>query len=114
MEYSVGKIKFGIDTIAFMFLPFLAVLGAWLSRRIKLAGGSWPIAFMMVTSLVSSVAWILISKHTKMSLAVATIVFDTIYGLAYFLAFLAMGEHATATQCIGVAMAMAGMALMSL
>jgi len=45
--------------------------------------------------LISATAWILISKHTKMSLAVATIVFDTIYGLAYFLAFLIMGEHVT-------------------
>lgn len=110
----MGKLKLGIDTIAFMFLPILAVFGAWLSRRIKLVGGTWPALAMMVTSLISATAWILISKHTKMSLAVATIIFDTIYGLAYFLAFLIMGEHVTPLQGVGVALAMVGMALMSI
>jgi len=43
----MGKLKLGIDTIAFMFLPILAIFGAWLSRRIKLVGGTWPTLAVM-------------------------------------------------------------------
>lgn len=110
----MNKLKFGIDTLAFVLLPFLAVAGAWFSRKIKFAGGHWSITFMLVISLLSSIAWILISKYTKMSLALATIIFDAACGLSYFLAFVAMGESVTPLQGFGVVLAMIGMVLMSL
>jgi drug/metabolite transporter (DMT)-like permease len=110
----MNKLKFGIDTLAFVLLPFLAVAGAWFSRKIKFAGGHWSITLMLVISLLSSIAWILISKYTKMSLALATIIFDAVCGLSYFLAFVAMGESVTPLQGFGVVLAMIGMVLMSL
>lgn len=106
--------RFGLDTLAFALLPFLGVAGAWVSRRIKLVGGMWPVISMLSVSLLSSAAWILISRYTKMSLAIATKMFDTIIGLAYFFAFIAMGEHVTPLQGLGVALAMIGVILMSL
>jgi drug/metabolite transporter (DMT)-like permease len=103
-----------LDIIAFLFLPLLAVIGAICSKKIKYNGGAWPIVSMLGLSFLSATSWILISKYTKMSLAVATIVFDIIYGISYFIAFLILGEQITLIQGIGVGLALAGMALMNI
>ena len=100
------------DIIVFMLLPILAIFGAWFSKGIKLGNGAKSIIPMFITSMFSAVAWILISKYTKMSLAVATIVFDTVLGLAYFFAFMAFGEAVSLRQWIGVALAVIGTILM--
>lgn len=101
-----------MEYLVFLSLPLLAYLGAKTSQKVKVSN-----KFIVVPPLVSFAvgwAWIFFAKHTKSSLAVAQVMFDTTYVLCYFFAFLWLGESVTTLQYVGVALAITGIVLLSL
>jgi len=107
------KFGFRVDIMTLVLLPFLALLGAWFSKQLK-SGRNGFFALLPLNAALTGTAWATVAKFTKMPLSVATIIFDTIYSLSYFFAFVAMGESITLVQGIGVGCAFLGLALLSL
>jgi len=101
------------DLLAFIALPFLGLLGAYSSRKVKQSHNKLIFVPPMVSFAVGWF-WIVVAKFTKMSLAVAQIAFDTTYVLCYFLAFLLLGEGITLQQGVGVGLAVTGIVMLSL
>lgn len=100
------------DLLAFLALPFLGFSGAYSSQKIKKSN-----KLIFIPPLVSFAVgwlWVVVAKHTKMSLATAQIAFDTTYVLYYFLAFLLLGESITFRQGLGAGFAITGIVLLSL
>jgi len=104
---------FRIDNATLVVLPFLALIGAWFSKRLK-SGQNIFFAFLPMNAAVTGTAWGIMAKYTKMPLSVATVLFDATYSLSYFFAFVMMGESITLVKGIGVAFAVAGIVLLSL
>lgn len=102
-----------MDILTLVLLPFLALLGAWFSKQLKL-GRNCFFFLLPANAVLTGTAWATMAKFTKMPLSVATIIFDTVYSLSYFFAFVAMGESITLVQGIGVGCALAGIILLSL
>lgn len=102
-----------IDLLMFCFVPIVSVVGAVLSRQLKLTQNNVYLFMIPIASIFTSLTWALISKYTKISLSVATIIFDSILSISYFLAFVFLGEAITTTQIIGVILAITSMVLLS-
>ena len=101
-----------MENLIFLALPLLAFLGARTSKEIKITN-----KFIYIPPLISFAVgwgWIFFAKYTKMSLAIAQILFDTTYILFYFLAFILLGEAITLIQGIGVVLAVSGIILLGL
>lgn len=105
--------EFRIDIAMLALLPFLAFLGAWCSRQLK-SGRKWFFVSLPLNAILTGTVWATVVKFTKMPLSVATVMFDAMFSLSYFLAFVLMGESITPVQGIGVACAITGIVLMSL
>jgi uncharacterized membrane protein len=104
---------FRIDILMFILLPFLAVSGAWFSKQVKL-GRDRFFPLLPLNAAVTGVLWAVITRTTKTPLTAATVIFDTVYALSYFLAFAALGEPVTLMQGFGVALALVALVLLSL
>ena len=102
-----------LDLLPLAIIPFLSILGAWYSRKLK-AGHNAFFLLMPLNGALTGASWAVMSRLTRMSLAVASVIFDAVYNLSYFFAFLAMGESITFTQALGVACVILGMVLMSI
>lgn len=103
-----------IDLLMFLFLPILGFIGASLSKQLKTTKNNRYAFILPFVTFSVGVAWTFVTKHTKMSLAVAQILFDTTYVLAYFFSFIILGESITFLQGIGVTLAISGMILLGL
>lgn len=103
-----------IDIILFATLPILAVVGAIFSKQLKVSQSNKYIFLIIGMAIISGLVWSYISKYTKISLSVATVIYDLVYGLAYFFTFWALGETITLIQGVGVALAMAAIILLSI
>lgn len=101
------------DILMLAVLPFLAVLGAWFSKQLK-SGRNGFFFLLPLNAVLTGTTWATIAKTTKMPLSVATVIFDIIYSLTYFAAFVAMGEACTLRQGIGVGFALIALVLLSL
>jgi uncharacterized membrane protein len=104
---------FRVDITVLVVLPFLALLGAWFSKQLK-AGRNGFFFLLPLNALLTGTTWAVVTKTTAMSLAVATVIFDTTYSLSYFLAFVLMGEQVTLIQGVGVMFALVALVLLSL
>ena len=100
--------------VTLLVLPLLALLGAYTTQRYKKYGTTYLMCVPPIVSFAVGWGWILFVKYTKMSLAVAQVVFDTTYILSYFLAFVLLGEAVTTQQYIGVALAICGIVLLNI
>ena len=103
-----------LDVLAFLLLPFLALTGAYTTKRFRRDKVSGMVFIPPLVSFAVGWGWILVAKFTSMSLAVAQVVFDTTYVLSYFISFIILGEAVTITQYVGVALAVTGIILLSL
>lgn len=101
-----------LDILMLVALPFLAALGAWFSKQLK-SGRNGFFFLLPLNAVLTGTTWATIAKTTKMSLSVATILFDAVYSLSYFFAFVLMGEPVTITQGIGIACVVIGILLLS-
>ena len=104
---------FRVDIAMLGVLPFLALLGAWFSKQLK-AGRNGFFPLLPLNAALTGTTWAVVAKTTKMPLSVATVLFDAVYSLSYFFAFVLMGESVTLIQGIGVACAIAGIVLLSM
>jgi len=102
-----------IDILMLFLLPFLAAIGAWFSRQLK-SGRKGFFFLIPLNAVLTSTTWAIIANTTKMSLSVASAIFDIICSLSYFFAFVLMGETCTLWQGIGVFFAVVALVLLSL
>ncbi len=104
---------FRLDIAMLVVLPFLATLGAWFSKQLK-SGRNGFFILLPLNAILTGTTWATIAKTTKMPLSVATVIFDLIYSISYFAAFVAMGEACTLRQGVGVGFALVALVLLSL
>ncbi|NBO56108.1 MAG: hypothetical protein EBU84_16310 [Actinobacteria bacterium] len=92
-------------------LFLVGIFGAWLAKGIS--GGALPWWLPTVPSVATGLLWGWVSRRTS-NLSVATVVFDVVYTGAFLAGFLLLGDRLNWLQSCGVALALAGVALMSL
>lgn len=92
-------------------LFLVGIFGAWLAKGIS--GGALPWWLPTVPSVVTGLLWGWVSRRS-VNLSLATVVFDVVYTGAFLAGFLLLGERMNLLQTCGVALALAGVALMSL
>ena len=102
------------DIIIFLVLPFVAAGGATASQVLKYKKSNKAFIALPILGLISGLLWAIVSRTTPMSLALATIVYDAIFGLSYFITFLYLGESITIIQGVGVALILLGLSVLSL
>lgn len=92
-------------------LFLVGIFGAWLAKGIS--GGVLPWWLPTVPSVATGLLWGWVSRRSA-NLSLATVVFDVVYTGAFLAGFLLLGERMNLLQTCGVALALAGVALMSL
>jgi hypothetical protein len=102
------------DILIFILLPFIAGGGAWCSKTLKYRKSNRAFIALPILGLLGGFLWAVVSRTTPMSLALATIIYDAIFGLAYFAMFLYLGETVTLIQGIGVLLILLGLGILSL
>ena len=92
-------------------LAVAAIVGALVSRHVR-DGGSfiWTYAAGMIGISV----WAWQSRSSAMSLAMASLYFDVVYNVAWFMTLVAMGERMKPVHGVGAALLLGGLALLSL
>lgn len=83
-------------------------LGAYLSVLAR--NGKISTLWILACTAVSTAVWLFQVKGT-MKLALASVLFDVVYGFSYFLGFVVMGEAATWKQITGMILALIGLLL---
>ena len=99
---------------AYLLIPILAIVGAWLNIYARNVENHISTVLLFIMSLLVTVPWVIIVKYSLTSLSVAGAVFDALYGISYFLAFVVLGEAATNIQWIGAGITIIGIIMMSL
>lgn len=99
---------------AFLSLIPLAALGAWANIYARNAGNHISTIVLFAMALLVTVPWVVIVRHSLISLSVAGALFDAVYGIAYFISFVALGQGATLIQWCGAAVTIVGIVLLSL
>lgn len=97
---------------AFISIPFLAVACAYVNIAAK--NGSMSLLWLLGTSLVVTVPWMVITRHSTLSLAVSGSIFDALYGIFHLAAFILLGQAVSSIQLVGAVVIIAGLILMSL
>ena len=94
-----------------LILTFLSgVLGALISKAAKLDKIHW--IAVTLSALIPGLVWALIVRRKPDSLATMGVTFDIIYGGAYFITFVSLGEKVTTVNVIGAFLAITGLALL--
>jgi drug/metabolite transporter (DMT)-like permease len=73
--------------------------------------GRLPSYGILLVSIAPAFIWLYIVKRIPISLSIASVIFDVVLGLGYFIAFIAMGEQLTRRQLAGCIIAIVGLAL---
>lgn len=97
------------NIIPFIILPFVAILGSFISKKVK---EGHNILYIFISSFLVTAIWVWILRTTKYSLAVNSLIFDSLMTIGYFVGFLLLGDHVTLLQWIGATLAIIGMILM--
>ena len=85
---------------------------AFLGKRVRYE--HWNPLWSYVSGAGSLSCWAWLAKYSPMSLANASIIFDVVYGLAYFAALQVMGEPFTKLQALGIVLCGMGTILVGL
>lgn len=97
--------------VAFVLIPLLAGFGAYVNIWAR-GNDKYGIVALVFMSLIVTIPWILLVKHSTFSLSVVSVLFDVVYSLSYFVAFYLLGESATGYQWFGVFLSLVGMGFM--
>ncbi len=99
------------NTILLIALVASGFLGSWFSIYMRDHSlGPWVI-LMNPSSWMTSFIWWYITRYKQVSLAVASVVFDVILGMTFFIGFLVLREPITVKQFIGCVLALTGIVL---
>lgn len=99
---------------AFISIIPLATLGAVSNVYARNSASYIGIILLFVMSLLVTIPWAVIVRHSAISLAVSSALFDALYDTSYFVAFIALGESATPIQWVGAGLTVCGIVLLSL
>lgn len=106
--------KLGLwGVLSFVSLPFLGIINAYINVYAR-NGGNYGILYIVISSNVMVIPWILLTKKSEINLNVAGAGYDAIYSLFYFMAIVFMGQPTTLLQFVGCLVTIVGIALMAL
>ena len=96
-------------------LGVLAIAGVLCAKVSKLVRNhAANPAWLLVTTVLSSLVWMWMAKRGQMSLAYASVIYDVIYAATYFLALVYLGERPALLQWFGITLAVVGVVLAGL
>lgn len=90
---------FSIDTIVYVILILVSVVGSYLS--LKTSHGDISIGYAAVSGILTTALWICILKYSRNNIVSISGSFDALSTLGYFLGFVIFGQQLTLTQMMG-------------
>lgn len=98
-------------TAPLLVLLCSSALGAYLAVQVRHHGVHW--AWIYVPAAVNASVWIALTRSRTLALPIASSVFDVLVGTVALCVMVVAGERLTVVQCVGAALAMAGVGLMA-
>lgn len=87
------------------------ILGAWISTKIR--AQSFIVWTALLSGNLSLFVWMYLARFSKMTLPVASVLFDIVYNISWIFALVYFGTKVTSTQMIGILLTILGVAFMS-
>jgi uncharacterized membrane protein len=90
---------FSIDTIVYVILILVGIIGSYLS--LKISHGELAIGYAAVSGILTTTLWLCILKYSQNNVVSVSGSFDALSTLGYFLGFVIFGQQLSLTQMIG-------------
>jgi hypothetical protein len=85
-------------------------LGGWISTQIRENGFGWY--FVFLSGNLSVFVWAYLAKYSKMNLATASILFDLLFNISWFVMIAYLGIKFNTVQAIGIGLIILGIAFL--
>jgi drug/metabolite transporter (DMT)-like permease len=92
-------------------LAVVGFAGAYLSVQVRNNQCHW--AWSLLCTFGSGMIWIWQARDNHMTLAQASVLFEIVYGFAYFIGFLYMGQVARWQDWVGMGLSTLGLFIIS-